>query len=49
MEKRTEGSLSGLTAEEAKEFHGVFMGSFFLFTAIAVVAHIAAWMWKPWL
>ena len=25
------------------------MTSFFLFTAIAVVAHILAWMWRPWL
>ena len=44
-----ETSLSGLTESEAKEFHGIFMTSFLLFTAIAVVAHILAWMWRPWL
>ena len=42
-------SLSGLTEDEAKEFHGIFMKSFLGFTAIAVVAHILVWMWKPWL
>jgi light-harvesting complex 1 beta chain len=42
-------SLSGLTEAEAKEFHGIFMTSFLIFTAIAVVAHILAWMWRPWL
>lgn len=42
-------SLSGLGEEEAKEFHGVFMTSFGAFTAVAVVAHILAWMWRPWL
>jgi light-harvesting complex 1 beta chain len=42
------GSLSGLTEAEAKEFHRIFMGSFILFTAIAIVAHILVWMWRPW-
>ena len=46
---RRVGSLSGLTENEAREFHGIFMTSFLLFTAIAVVAHILAWMWRPWL
>jgi light-harvesting complex 1 beta chain len=43
------GSLSGLTEAEAREFHSIFMTSFMIFTAIAVVAHILAWMWRPWL
>jgi light-harvesting complex 1 beta chain len=42
-------SLSGLTEAEAKEFHGIFVTSFLIFTAIAVVAHVLAWMWRPWL
>jgi light-harvesting complex 1 beta chain len=46
---RRVGSLSGLTENEAREFHGIFMTSFLIFTAIAVVAHILAWMWRPWL
>lgn len=43
------GSLSGLTEAEAKEFHGVFMTSFIVFTVIAIVAHILVWQWRPWL
>ena len=44
-----EGSLSGLTEQEAKEFHGIFMTSFIIFTLIAIVAHFLAWQWRPWL
>ena len=43
------GSLSGLTEAEAKEFHGIFMTSFIIFLVIAIVAHILAWQWRPWL
>jgi light-harvesting complex 1 beta chain len=46
-EKKT--SLSGLTEEEAKEFHKIFVSSFLGFTAIAVIAHILVWSWRPWL
>lgn len=42
------GSLSGLTDNEAREFHGIFMTSFIGFTAIAAVAHVLVWMWRPW-
>ncbi len=33
----------------AKEFHGIFVTSFIIFTAIAVVAHFLVWLWRPWL
>jgi light-harvesting complex 1 beta chain len=46
---RREVSLSGLTESEAREFHSIFMTSFLIFTAIAIVAHILVWMWRPWL
>ncbi|MQX37962.1 light-harvesting antenna LH1, beta subunit [Roseospira navarrensis] len=42
-------SPSGMTEDEAKEFHGIFqqtMGGFF---GAVVVAHILAWMYCPWL
>jgi light-harvesting complex 1 beta chain len=45
----TNNSLSGLSANEAKEFHSYFMQGFLGFTAIAVVAHILVWAWRPWL
>ena len=37
-----------LTPEEAREFHKLFIVSFLVFTAIAVVAHVLAWNWRPW-
>lgn len=43
------GSFSGLSEAQAKEFHGIFVTSFLIFTAIAVAAHVLAWMWRPWL
>jgi light-harvesting complex 1 beta chain len=46
---RRDGSLSGLTEGEAKEFHSIFMTSFIVFTVIAIIAHILAWQWRPWL
>ncbi|MCR9071122.1 MAG: light-harvesting antenna LH1, beta subunit [Alphaproteobacteria bacterium] len=42
-------SLSGLTEGEAQEFHRFYIQGFMLFTAIAVVAHILVWMWRPWI
>jgi len=42
-------SMSGLSEQEAKEFHKIFIVSFIVFVAIAVVAHILAWQWRPWL
>ena len=43
------GSLSGLTEQEAREFHGMFMTSFIGFTVIAIIAHVLVWNWRPWL
>ncbi len=43
------GSVSGLTEQEAKSFHGVFMTSFIIFTVIALIAHFLVWQWRPWL
>jgi light-harvesting complex 1 beta chain len=42
-------SATGLTETEAKEFHGIFVTSFIVFTVIAIVAHFLAWQWRPWL
>jgi len=43
------GSLSGLSEEEAREFHSIFVRSFAIFTGIAIVAHFLVWQWRPWL
>jgi light-harvesting complex 1 beta chain len=41
-------SLSGLTPEEARDFHKVYTSSFIGFTVIALIAHVLVWMWRPW-
>ncbi len=43
------GSLTGLTDAQAQEFHAIFTKSFMIFVAVAVVAHILVWFWRPWL
>ena len=40
------GSVSGLTEDEAKEFHKFFMTGFIVFTLIAIVAHFLVWQWR---
>ena len=42
-------SLSGLSEDEARAFHRMFVTSFLGFLAIAIVAHILVWQWRPWI
>ncbi|WP_006787501.1 light-harvesting antenna LH1, beta subunit [Thiorhodospira sibirica] len=42
-------SVTGLTEDEALEFHGIFMMSFAAFILVAIVAHFLAWSWRPWI
>ena len=41
-------TLTGLTGQEAKEFHRIFMMGFIGFTLIAIAAHFLVWNWRPW-
>ena len=41
-------TLSGLTEEEAKEFHEQFKTTFTAFLGVAAVAHLLVLAWKPW-
>ena len=41
-------TLTGLTGQEAREFHSFFMTSTVIYIAIAVVAHFLVWNWRPW-
>jgi light-harvesting complex 1 beta chain len=43
------GSLSGLNEDESRAFHRMFVTSFLGFLAIAIVAHILVWQWRPWI
>jgi light-harvesting complex 1 beta chain len=44
----TKTSISGLTDEEAQEFHHYWMQGTVGFTAVAVLAHVLVWAWRPW-
>ena len=46
MSNRT--SISGLTDEEAQEFHHYWVQGLVGFTAVAVIAHMLVWAWRPW-
>ena len=48
MAERTDLSFTGLTDEQAQELHSVYMSGFILFTAVALVAHLAVLIWRPW-
>jgi light-harvesting complex 1 beta chain len=47
IDEKTE-TLTGLTGQEAKEFHRIFMAGFIGFTVIAIIAHFLVWSWRPW-
>jgi light-harvesting complex 1 beta chain len=42
-------SISGLTEDEAKEFHEQFKTTFSAFIAIAALAHLLVFATRPWL
>jgi light-harvesting complex 1 beta chain len=43
------GSISGLTDDEAQEFHQYYVQGLTAFFALVVVAHVLAWLYRPWL
>jgi light-harvesting complex 1 beta chain len=49
MADKSDLSFTGLTDEQAQELHSVYMSGLWLFTAVAVVAHLAVYIWRPWL
>lgn len=48
MADDTDLSFTGLTDEQAQELHSVYLSGFALFTTVAVVAHLATYIWAPW-
>jgi light-harvesting complex 1 beta chain len=41
-------SFTGLTDQQAQELHSVYMSGLTVFTIVAVVAHLAVFIWRPW-
>jgi len=48
MADRNDLSFTGLTDQQAQELHSVYMSGLVLFTVVAVVAHLAVFIWQPW-
>jgi light-harvesting complex 1 beta chain len=48
MADRNDLSFTGLTDQQAQELHSVYMSGLVLFTIVAVVAHLAVYIWRPW-
>lgn len=48
MSEKGDLSFTGLTDEQAQELHSVYMSGLWLFAAVAVVAHLATYIWAPW-
>jgi len=42
-----DNSISGLTEEQAKEFHEQFKTTFTVFMVIAAAAHFLVFLWRP--
>lgn len=42
-------SMSGLTDDEAQEFHTFYIQGMIYFVAVAIVAHLLVWFWRPWI
>ena len=48
MADKSDLSFTGLTDEQAQELHSVYMSGLVLFVFVAVVAHVAVYIWHPW-
>ncbi len=48
MADRTDLSFTGLTDEQAQELHAVYMSGLQLFVLVAIIAHIATYIYRPW-
>jgi light-harvesting complex 1 beta chain len=48
MADKSDLSFTGLTDQQAQELHSVYMSGLTLFAAVAVVAHLAVFIWRPW-
>jgi light-harvesting complex 1 beta chain len=48
MADRNDLSFTGLTDQQAQELHSVYMSGLTLFTIVAIVAHLAVFIWRPW-
>jgi light-harvesting complex 1 beta chain len=48
MADRNDLSFTGLTDEQAQELHAVYMSGLWIFTIIAIIAHVLTYIKLPW-
>ncbi len=48
MAENSSLSFTGLTDDQAQEVHSVYMSGLWLFVAMAILAHLAVFIWRPW-
>ena len=48
MSSKSDLSFTGLTDEQAQELHSVYLSGMWLFTAVALIAHVATYIYRPW-
>jgi len=48
MADKNDLSFTGLTDEQAQELHAVYTSGLSAFVAVAVLAHLAVFIWRPW-
>ena len=48
MADKSDLSFTGLSDEQAQELHSVYINGFWVFTTIAVVAHVLTYIKLPW-
>ena len=48
MADNSDLSFTGLTDQQAQELHSVYLQGLYLFSGIAIVAHVAVFFWQPW-
>ena len=48
MAEDTGLSFTGRTDDQAQELHEVYLQGMWLFVAVAVAAHFATFIWRPW-
>lgn len=44
----THNSLQLMLKNDAKSFYGIFVAGFLVILAVAIVAQLLTWQWRPW-
>jgi len=49
MADQDRSSWTGMSDQEAQEFHTYYLQGMVMFVIVAVVAHLLVWLWRPWI